>query len=92
VIARSIPRGSDGCPYIFILPQKDDEEGLTSLVEEIRRLEFEVIVGVDAGGDSLTGGCDKDQRDEEMLRVLQRVGVPCYHLVVSIFFFAFLWG
>jgi hypothetical protein len=55
------------------------------LVGEIRSLGFDVLIGVDTGGDSIA---DKDGRgrlgrDQRMLRVLRQTGLPVFHVVVA---------
>src|SRR5262249_9504185 len=49
-IDHSVPRGPDGCPWIFVL---DRETAERELVGEVRSLGFDVIFGVDTGGDSI---------------------------------------
>jgi hypothetical protein len=81
-IDQSVPRGAEGCPFIFVLAGDDAEE---RLVEEIRSLQFNLLFGVDTGGDSLSAeaACSGSGRDRRMLRVLRRTGLPLYHVVVA---------
>lgn len=46
---------SDGSPYIVVLPTQFDLEANKVLVEEMKSLNFDAIIGVDMGGDSITG-------------------------------------
>ncbi len=68
-IDRSLPRGEDGCPYIFHHYRGASDD----LIEEIQVLNFDLIIGVDTGGDSIiydalsgSGG-----RDRKMFEVLE---------------------
>lgn len=77
-IDRLLPKGDRGCPWIFLL-QKREEEALT---EEIKAQQFSAIIAVDTGGDVLASH-GKAGRDQRMLSVLQRVGLPLWLLVVA---------
>lgn len=55
-LALSLPRGPDGCPLVFVVDKQGRDKAL--LQQEAASLRFDVIVGVDTGGDSLTGGND----------------------------------
>jgi hypothetical protein len=85
----SIPKeGVFGSPIIVRLPRpekegdKVDESILKDIAAEIRtHLPFDAILGVDAGGDALTGGIDHDGDpstgvDQMMGRVLSYTGLP----------------
>jgi hypothetical protein len=77
-IDRSVPRGDDGCPFVFLLTGKGAEETLPG---EIQQLGFDLLIGVDTGGDSLAG---RDRgRDKRMLRVVERTRLPLLHIVVA---------
>jgi hypothetical protein len=77
-IDHSVPRNAHGCPWIVRL---DDEAAERAIVGEIRSLSFDLIIGIDAGGDSI--GRDVFERDQRMLRVLLQAGVPVLHIVVA---------
>jgi hypothetical protein len=81
-IDRSVPRNAHGCPWIV---RPDDEPAERALVGEVRSLGFDLILGVDAGGDSIAAqnGRGHHGRDQRMLRVLRQVGVPLLHIVVA---------
>jgi hypothetical protein len=81
-IDHGVPRGAHGSPWIVRL---DDETAETELVGEIRSLSFDLILGVDAGGDSIASrrGRGPHGRDQRMLRVLRRTGVSLLHVVVA---------
>jgi hypothetical protein len=77
-IDHAVPRNEHGCPWIVRL---DDEIAERALVSEIQSLGFDLILGIDAGGDSI--GRDSAERDQRMLRVLLQTGVPVLHVVVA---------
>ncbi|MHA1334136.1 MAG: DUF1152 domain-containing protein [Promethearchaeota archaeon] len=74
IIDRSIPRGYDGCPYIFLY-DKNAEKQLTA---EIKNLGFDLIIGVDTGGDSIIFNSisGPDGRDRRMVEVLRNTRIP----------------
>jgi hypothetical protein len=78
-IDHSVPRGPDGCPWIFVL---GDEE---ALADEIGSLGFDIVFGVDTGGDSIASKAGRGYRgrDQRMLRVLCRTGLPLFHVVIA---------
>ncbi|MHA1371318.1 MAG: hypothetical protein ACTSRA_16570 [Promethearchaeota archaeon] len=78
-IDRSIPRGKDGCLYIFQYVKQ--EEG--ALVDEIKQLNPDLIFRVDTGGDSIIFGAKSGPggRDRRMVKILKRTGIPS-HLVI----------
>ncbi|KAJ9457573.1 hypothetical protein DIPPA_29198 [Diplonema papillatum] len=91
-IDQSIPKGPHGCPFILIVPRVEpggtvEENELKHLAAEIRALQFvDAIIGVDAGGDSLTGGIDHHGDpstgvDQMCLRALKYTGLPLIHCV-----------
>jgi hypothetical protein len=73
-IDQSVPQGDEGCPWIFLLPEDDPEE----LTQELRTLAFDLLIGVDTGGDAIVdrAGSGDGGRDKRMFRVLQTVGNP----------------
>lgn len=77
-IDHAVPRNAHGSPWIVRL---DDEDAERALVGEISALGFDVILGTDAGGDSL--GRDPHERDQRMLRVLLHTSAPVLHVVVA---------
>jgi hypothetical protein len=81
-IDHSVPRGPDGCPWIVLL---GDEAAERELPGEIRSLGFDVLIGVDTGGDSIArkGGRGHRGRDQRMLRLLLQTGLPVLHVVVA---------
>src|SRR5262249_58169731 len=78
-IDHSVPRSPNGSPWIVLL--RDD--AASDLVGELRSQGFDLLVGVDAGGDSIArkGGRGHRGRDQRMLAVLRRTGVPLLHVV-----------
>jgi hypothetical protein len=81
-IDQSVPRGPEGCPWVFLLFEGAAER---ELVGEMRSLGFDLLVGVDTGGDSIAdkGGKGWRGRDQRMLRVLRRTGLPLLHVVAA---------
>jgi hypothetical protein len=81
-IDHSTPRDAHGSPLIVRLGGEGTEP---ALVEEVRSLGFDLLVGVDAGGDSVAAqdGRGHLERDQRMLNVLQRTGIPLLHAVVA---------
>lgn len=58
-IEESLPRGTDGCPFVISLPTKHDvKKNTETLIPEIQSLKFTSIIGIDMGGDSISGGID----------------------------------
>jgi hypothetical protein len=78
----SVPRNPNGSPWIVRL---EGEEAERALVGEIRSLGFDLIIGVDAGGDSIAsrGGRARLERDQRMLNILVQTGTPILHVVVA---------
>jgi hypothetical protein len=81
-IDHSVPRGSGGSPWIVLL---DGDGAERDLVGEITSLGFDLVIGVDAGGDSIAskGGRGHLGRDQRMLRILRQTGLPLLHIVVA---------
>lgn len=78
----AVPRTADGSPFIVLLDSEDAER---ELVGELRSLAFDLIVGVDTGGDSVAvkRGRGRFGRDQRMLAVLRATHVPLLHVVVA---------
>ena len=55
-IDHCLPRGDEGCPFIFELQQGHEDW----LAMEIRTLPYDTIMAVDIGGDSLTKSRGRD--------------------------------
>ncbi len=83
-IDHCVPRGDEGCPWIFVLERKD-EKTRAQLAEDIRALGFDLLIGVDIGGDSLVKDATSGPwgRDQQMLAVLRSTGLPMLHVVVA---------
>jgi hypothetical protein len=81
-IDHCVPRNEHGSPWIVRL---EDELAERELVTEISSLGFDLILGVDAGGDSIAWKRGRSQRgrDQRMLAVLRRTGVRLLHVVVA---------
>jgi hypothetical protein len=81
-IDHSVPRSPNGSPWIVLLA---DELAERELVDEIRSLAFDLVIGVDTGGDSIASkrGRGHRGRDQRMLRVLRQTGLPLLHVVVA---------
>jgi hypothetical protein len=81
-IDHSVPRSPNGSPWIVLLsgPAAENE-----LAGEIQSLKFDLVIGVDTGGDSIAskGGRGHQGRDQRMLGVLRRTGLPLLHVVVA---------
>lgn len=82
LIDRSVPRGDEGCPWIFLLPKRREEK---QLQDAIASMGFDLIYGIDTGGDSMATDASSGSsgRDKRMLRLLQRIDVPFLHVVVA---------
>ncbi|MBY0459640.1 MAG: DUF1152 domain-containing protein [Gemmataceae bacterium] len=81
-IDHGVPRDAHGSPFIVRL---DDEAAERELVGEVRAVGFDLILGIDAGGDSIASqdGRGRLERDQRMLNVLRRTGVALLHIVVG---------
>jgi hypothetical protein len=80
LIDQSVPRGPEGCPFIFLLPDRADA---AIVARELFALEFDTVLAVDTGGDSITGNPTGGGRDKRMLRVLRESALPVLHIVVA---------
>jgi hypothetical protein len=80
-IDHGVPRRGES-PWIVLL---EDALAESELVGDIRSLGFDLLVGVDTGGDSIAHkkGRGRRGRDQRMLRILVQVGVPVLHVVVA---------
>ena len=81
-IDHGVPRGAHGSPWIVLLGRDHDADALAT---EIASLGFDLIIGVDAGGDSIVTkrGRPRRGRDQRVLAVLLRTRVPVLHVVVA---------
>ena len=68
-LEQSVPRGVEGSPLLFMVPSKGgrdaDIERVTAanteaICDSLRQLNVDIVLAVDLGGDSLTGGVDFD--------------------------------
>jgi hypothetical protein len=94
-IDMSMPQGPHGSPLVCAAPYIPKNGGtvdaaavahLEALAADVVALGFTAVVGVDAGGDSLTGGIDhggdpSTGTDQLMLRALRATRLPFVHLV-----------
>jgi hypothetical protein len=81
-IDRSVPRSPNGSPWIVLLDHDRAEQDLPG---ELRSLGLDLVIGVDTGGDSIAhkAGRGRRGRDQRMLAVLRRSGLPTLHVVVA---------
>lgn len=56
VLTESLPRDKNS-PIVFELPHKDNKKELEALKQDISELDFDLVIGVDTGGDCITGVC-----------------------------------
>ena len=98
-LEQSLPRGAEGSPFLLVVPRdgKGDPPPVVadvtaansaSLAASLAALRLDRVVGIDLGGDSLTGGLDFEGdpecgRDRQVLHALRASGLPCIHLVVG---------
>ena len=92
-IDAAVPQG-ELSPLLVRIPRvekgaKADENVLREIASELRTLGFDAVVGVDAGGDSLTGGIDhagdpSTGVDQMMGRVLMYSGLPYMQVVCGL--------
>jgi hypothetical protein len=80
-IDRTIPRGYDGCPYIVHLTNKSRKD----LSREIDSLDFDLVIGIDTGGDAIVEGAENGTlgRDKEMVQVITQSQFPFLILIVG---------
>jgi len=95
----SVPRGPHGSPLVFCMPKSDNVAGMSlAEVQKGIRDRFNLalekigpishILGVDCGGDSVTGGIDHSGdmemgRDRQVLHALGACGVPFDHVILG---------
>jgi len=91
-LTQSLPRHSNGSPYILVLASQSKDLVTTTRENEAEmKKAFEVlktnfIIGVDTGGDSITGGRDWQGsvqlgRDVQMQNAIVKSGIP--HLILA---------
>ncbi|NHJ21418.1 MAG: DUF1152 domain-containing protein [Candidatus Lokiarchaeota archaeon] len=80
-IDRSIPRGYDGCPYIVHCTSDSSKV----LSREIDSLGFDLVIGIDTGGDALIEGAESGPqgRDKEMVEILQHSNIPLLIFILA---------
>lgn len=88
------PRGPEGSPLVFVLPgrskdlQQHTAENVDTIVPAIASLHVDLVIGVDCGGDSISGGvdwqgCPGKGRDMQMLNCLRVCGISFLHVVLG---------
>jgi len=91
-LTQSLPRHTNGSPYIFVLPTESKDlaiatrENQEGMKKAFNILNTDFIIGVDTGGDSITGGMDWEGsadlgRDVQMQNAIVQSGIP--HLIVA---------
>jgi len=86
-LTQSLPRHSNGSPYILVLPTESKDpvtatkENEAAMKKAFEILKTDFIIGVDTGGDSITGGLDWNGsvelgRDFQMQNAIVKSGVP----------------
>jgi hypothetical protein len=81
-IERRLPRGPLGSPLVFALPR---DEAPDALARELAALAFDLVIGVDTGGDVLDGSTHGSRgRDRRMLDVIRQLDVPALLVVVAL--------
>jgi len=96
--ATCTPTNKDGSPWLVVLPSKSLDVAIATRENsvvgfELRTFGFDAIIGVDNGGDSLTGGIDfkggnpELGRDRQVVRLLTSsdmgLRIPFVHLVAG---------
>jgi len=81
-IDHTVPRGDDCCPFVVLLTNRSVDAKLPA---ELESLGFDLLVGVDTGGDSLVDEAVSGPmgRDRRMLRVLEETDIPAVHIVAA---------
>jgi hypothetical protein len=81
-IDQTVPRGPEGCPFIFLLPDGTDA-GVVA--RELSALGVDLVLGIDTGGDSIATAASSGDggRDKRMLRVLRESKLPVLHVVIA---------
>ncbi|MBD3350911.1 MAG: DUF1152 domain-containing protein [Candidatus Lokiarchaeota archaeon] len=82
-IEMTLPREKENCPYIFLLNNQYADH---ALIKEIKSLDFDFIVGVDTGGDSLvdTAITGDFGRDKRMLEIIKTTRIDMLHVIFGI--------
>jgi hypothetical protein len=82
-IEQSVPRGHNGCPFVFHLV--DDDDGRQRLQDEIEAFSFDIVVGVDTGGDVIAQNpiSGTQGRDKRMLNLLRGLSAKSALVVVA---------
>lgn len=80
-IDRSIPWEPDGRPFIV----RCNKNSIKELPREIESLDFDLIIGVDTGGDAMIEGAKSGSRgrDKEMVDILKQSEVPFLLFIVG---------
>ena len=80
-IDRSIPRGYDGCPYIV----HSTKDNMKDLSREINSLGFDLVIGIDTGGDAIIEGTVSGYqgRDKEMVEIIRHSKIPLLIFVLG---------
>ena len=80
-IEMSLPRGPRNTPWLIACPRDFNAK---TIALEITSFKFDVIIGVDTGGDALADTKSSHLgRDERMLEVLKRTQLPIYVVIVA---------
>jgi len=94
-IEQSLPQDGEGSPFLFVVPHREGgsiheitQRNKHALKHIVEMEKWDLIIGVDAGGDSLTGGIDFKAhpalgRDRQMLTVLSSLGIEFWHLLIA---------
>jgi len=91
-LTQSLPRHSNGSPYILVPPAESKDtviatrENEAAMKKAFEILKTDFVIGVDTGGDSITGGLDWDGsaelgRDLQMQNAIVKSGIP--HLILA---------
>jgi hypothetical protein len=78
-IDRSIPRGYDQCPYIIHCTKNSSKD----ISHEIDSLGFDLVIGIDTGGDAIVEGAESGSqgRDKEMVDIIRHSHIPLLILI-----------
>lgn len=92
------PRGAEGSPYLIQIPtdgksgqplEEVTKTNSAAVMEALQALRVDLVVAVDCGGDSLTGGFDFEGgsfefgRDRQVLHALAASGVPFVQIILG---------
>jgi len=86
-LTQSLPRHSNGSPYILVLPTESQDPVVATRENEVAMkkafeiLKTDFVIGIDTGGDCITGGLDWDGsvelgRDFQMQNAILKSGIP----------------